>query len=103
MRLGTISSNIESASRRDEFFAVARYIMLAKGSHASAARMAEEQRSPAVAQILKAAVTPGGFAGGTSWGAQLADFKLQVAAFAAGLQTVGLRALDRHHGRFAGR
>jgi hypothetical protein len=81
-QIGNANRTIEEATRRGQFLSVCKYLMLGKGVF-GAARLAEEQNaSRAVADVLKAAAAPVPLS-------SLADFRLMVSAFAAGLSSYG--------------
>ena len=94
-QLGRANATIEAATRRGQFVTLCKYLMLgskgAVGGPSLTARRAAELaehdgvRGPIV-DILKSAVSAGGFGGGTTWGSELADLKLIAEEFAGPLK-----------------
>ena len=77
----------DQRAKASEFVAIARYLVLARGEKALAAKFAE-RAVPRVQTIVKAAVQAGGVTIGT-WGSQLAEYDGLVAAWLDSLVNAG--------------
>jgi hypothetical protein len=80
--IGARHQIIEDATRRGQFLSICRLMMLGKGIFGAAKLAEETNASRAVADTLKAATTAVSLS-------SLADFKLMVDAFVAGLSSYG--------------
>src|SRR5262245_50621407 len=83
-QIGARHTAIEEATRRGQFLAICKALMLGKGRTLYAAQLAEEQgASPAVVNVLKTAVSAQTLS-------SLQDFRLVADSFVAGLSSIGV-------------
>jgi hypothetical protein len=88
-RLATVSANIETATRADEFVQAAKLLLIARGDVMHAAALAERARQNSLATLFKSAVTAGGL---TNWDA-IAGYPAVATAFLESLWSIS--AFDR--------
>jgi hypothetical protein len=84
-----ISSDINTATRCNEFVAMTKLLMQSRGDIQSACAMAEARNQTTAASILKSAVSPGTLAD-PQWGGALAPYKTLSDGFVGTLAAYGI-------------
>jgi HK97 family phage major capsid protein len=78
----------DQRAKANEFIAVARHLILARGDKVLASKLAESRSTERVKTILKSSASAGGVTIGT-WGSQIAEYPGIVAAFLESLNSYG--------------